>query len=143
MQRFVLLAGLTVLLGTYRIAEARDSTILVCSGVAKSTDGQEATGVSIHYIDSRAADGTRRTMTLRELVGDRVFKASWTGNDDGKPAAITLKAGKLVRFKGTYALGKKGDAFEMHLVGDVARDPASDKKQHPIDVTLSCVDLSI
>jgi hypothetical protein len=143
MRRLALLVGLVVVLGTSRMAHARDSLVLVCSGVARPTDDAEAVGISISYLDQRAPDGTNRRMTLRELWGDTVFKASWIGGDDSKAVAITLKAGKLVRFKGTYALEKNGDTFVMHLVGKVSRHPIDDKTLHPIDVTLPCADLSI
>jgi len=125
------------------MAHARDSLVLVCSGVARPTDDAEAVGISISYLDQRAPDGTNRRMTLRELWGDTVFKASWVGGGDYKPVAITLKAGKLVRFRGTYAITKNGDDFVLHLVGKVSRHPIDDKTLHPIDVTLPCANLSI
>lgn len=127
-----------------RIAAARDPLDLVCAGIAKPTDDAEQVGVSIHYYDSRAPDGVSRKVSLRELWGDLVFSWKTVGGADlDKPFAIALESGKLVRFRGTYTLSKRGTDFVLRLVGKLSRHPLSDKTLHPIDVTLRCIDISI
>ncbi len=145
MPRPVVLLAVTVtlLLGLSRAALARDQIVLVCSGIVKPTDDAEQIGVSINYRDSRANDGVSRLTVLRELVGDRVVTWSKVLSVDLDTAVpIVLKAGKRVRFRGTYTLTKRGDDFFMHLAGDV-NPYLVDKTTHPIDAEVPCVDISI
>ena len=135
--RFLVIAALVSAGST---AYARDPVDLVCSGIAKPTDDAEQIGISIHYRDVRAKDGSSRVTVLRELVADVVFKWSRVQSVDlDEDVPITLAAGKQVRFRGTYALSKPADILVLHLAGKVTVG----KDQHPIDVKLPCVDLSI
>jgi hypothetical protein len=126
------------------IADAKDSTWLVCKGVgSQGAKADTKTYVVASLLEHRGADGRNLAVTL--IYGDNVSRAEAIGKkgDDfvGKPAKLKLLSigsGHRTTLDGTITL-----AADMASVAiDGALDPTfgSDAKSKPVPFTakLSC-----
>ena len=119
---------------------------LACSAVAEAKDGGEKMPLFIHLLDSRSSDGASRDETLSNIYQGKLFQATHVNKSAGfsKAAPIVLKAGKAIRFRGTYTIEKASGEYQLKLTGELNDDPSTRKAAYrDVAATLTCVNLSI
>lgn len=140
-----LLLVLALVAGSSNVAFARDHLELVCAGLASPADGGEKMPVFIQFFESRARDGESRDETLSNIYQGHLFqgkRVNKTGSSSTN-AALVLKEGKRVRFRGTYTLAGSGGSYTLTLRGQLTDDPSARKVTYrEVAVDLPCVDLS-
>ncbi len=140
-----LLLVLAFVAGSSKVAFARDHVELVCAAVASPADGGEKMPVFIHFYEHRASDGESREETLSNIYQGRLFQGKHVNKVEySTDAAIVLKDGKRVRFRGTYTLVGASDKYTLKLRGQLTDDPSARKVTYrEVAVDLPCVNLSI
>lgn len=138
------LAIMATLAGTVQPADARDSLKLVCSALVRPTDGYDQLGLFVHFIDSRAPDGTSRIEWVSTIYQGTLYKAKTLNKSDAPSPRFTvaLTAGKRTVYRGTYSLRQTASGFTIHLTGTFNEDPTGKPMNRPIDADLPCVDIS-
>ena len=140
----LVVAALT--LGSGRVAFARDHMELVCTAVAVATDSGDKISLFIHLFENRSSDGRSRDETLSTIYQGKLFQAARVNRSGGlsTDAAIVLKSGSEIRFRGTYTLVSAGDGYVLKLKGEVNDDPRAKKPAfRAAAASLTCADLSI
>lgn len=129
-----------------RDAIAADHLELVCSAVVTPTDGGDKLPLFIHFFEARASDGESRNETLSSIYQGRIFQGKRLNKsgDFSTDAPIVLKAGKNVRFRGTYTLARSANQYTMKVRGKLTDDPSARKPTfRDVSAELACVELSI
>ena len=135
------------LAGTAGVAEAKDSSTLVCSATVQPADGYGALGLFMHVLEHRAPDGESRVETVSTIYQGRLFQATSLNKagDLARDVTVVMKERKRVIYSGTYSLVRdpKAGSWTLHLRGTYDEDPgAKDSEKRAIDADLPCVDLS-
>jgi len=128
-------------------AFSRDSSRIVCSGVAEfvSDGSPEKIGISIDLLDVRARGGIAREYILSSIYQSKLFQGSIIDKSDNYgQRRIVLKNAQVEFFVGTFKLEIGQDnAYTMELDGKINDNPAGGKTLYPIKAKLPCVDLSV
>jgi hypothetical protein len=128
-------------------AFSRDSSRIVCSGVAEFISGgsAEKVGISIDFLDVRARGGIGREYILSSIYQSKLFQGSIIDRSDNYgQGRIILKNAQSEFFIGRFKLEMgPNDTYTMELDGKINDDPAGGKTLYPMKAKLPCVDLSI
>src|SRR5207302_8028096 len=110
---YVVIAAL--MFGSGQVAFARDHQELVCSAVAKPKDNGDKIPLFIHFFENRSSDGQSRDETLSTVYQGKLFQAQRVNStgDFSKDAAIVLKAGTAIRFRGKYTIENTSSGYVM------------------------------
>lgn len=146
MKPTALVIVIAFVVGSGRIAFARDHMELVCSAVADVKDGGDKIPLFIHLFESRSEDGKHRDETLSTIYQRKLFQATRVNKSAGftKDAPIVLTAGTAIRFRGTYTIDNSSGAYMLKVAGAVNDDPSAPAPTfRNVAATLTCVNLSI
>ena len=103
------------LVASTRVASARDSTWLLCKGIADTSDGKKAFAASLH--EHRGTGGDKRDLSVTLLYGGQVSLGGIADITLDKAGALTTKSAVLplqpVIFTGTGTLDAKMTTFTM------------------------------
>ncbi len=128
-------------------AFARDSSRIVCSGIAEygSPGNLDKIGISIDFLEMRAPNGSDREIVLSSIYQRKLFQGSMINkSDEFGRAKIDLRNAGSQFYVGSFKL-KSGqdDSYAMILDGKINDDPSGGNVLSPIKAKLACVDLSI
>jgi hypothetical protein len=127
-------------------AFARDSSRIVCSGIAEygATGNLDKIGVSMDFLERRAGSGGNREIILSSIYQGKLFQGSMINTSDEFQGRIVMKNGASQFYAGGFKLmpGQDGK-YTMILDGKINDDPSGGNTLAPIKARLSCVDLSI
>jgi hypothetical protein len=131
-----------ILAATASPALAKDSTWLVCKGIATHGTGADAdkTFFVANVLEHRAPSGSDRELRVSLIYGDRVSRGVIAKAESGKAGKLETRNvdGKHgVIFTGTAQLD---DAMSSFAITGTLDDTYGDAKpdRHPLTATLSC-----
>jgi hypothetical protein len=141
----IIMLGLAFSLGATGTALGRDSSRLVCSGIAEIDYGvpPEKIAISIDFLDRRAVGGVNREYVLSSIYQGRLFQGKIISTSDVWGGKIVLSNSRNKLFVGTFKLERQDDAYAMSLDGKINKDPSGRSTLIVAKAKLPCVDLSL
>jgi hypothetical protein len=144
MTKRIIMLGLALSLSATGAALGRDSSRLVCSGIAE-IDGvsPEKIALSIDFVDHRAMGGVNREYVLSSIYQGKLFQGKIVSTLDVWGGKIVLNNSRNKLFVGTFRVERQDDAYTMSLEGKINKDPSGRSTLIATKTKLPCVDLSL